>query len=960
LKRLLLLASAALAGASGLGLEVVLLSSAGLALGYARSAALGLAAFVAGWALGACASGSLRAHDARAVAAIGVLLAACSYPALRALLWLGDAVAGTFVSQAAALALIALIAALQGAFLPVLARALARIDPRPRDVSLLLACNLAGAVAGAYSIGDLAVGSRGRGVAAACAGCSALGAAFLARIALRGSIEIASRTAAAAGAPSLAPTGASVADRSVLTPLRAGWIVGVTTAWLIGLEWIGLRLGVLWLSGMQPALTAVLCASLVALALGAAAIPRVVPRGERGVVPALCLCALGAAWPVHAATAMRALGSWLRAGDASSAGDPLAWQAALERAPALARACVLVGPSLIAFGGVVPVLHRALSGESGERLGRLYLHEAWGALIGAPLAHFVLVPKLGLAGAAAASMVAGACALAATYRASPRASVAALIAITALAWWTARRVDPALDAPPLAQPAFTLRSFREDREFAVAVVDDGIAGERTLLTDGFRAAGTGAEYRYMRVLGHLPVLLHAAPRRAAVLALGTGTTVGAVSLHREVEHIDVLEISAAVVDAAGWFTEKNRGVLADVHAGDEAARSSRQRVRVLLGDGRFTLASHPGEYDVITMEPLLPDSPFAVYLYTREFYARARRALAPGGLVCQWVPPHALEPATFDAVLDAFARSFQWSSVWLFGTQVILVGAERAPELDARRFEGMSDDLRSALVELGIATPRGLLARLSSVGGLAPERSRDLTDPERSRELTDPERSRELTDDDPWIAYRPRRRGVALLADLPANLRAVRARESDPPPSWLAAAGPGAGVTLAGVRTLHLASEAHAREEARTRGAQIQPSPGDPDCAASLARARKLCPEDPELLELEREIRFLDALRRGVSALSADRSPNGARAALPDLVTATELRAERADVHLYTAAALSLLDSPAATKALDAALERCPRIAETSEGRRARALGLADALWQRAQSRAGEAADGAR
>ena len=120
----------------------------------------------------------------------------------------------------------------------------------------------------------------------------------------------------------------------------------------------------------------------------------------------------------------------------------------------------------------------------------------------------------------------------------------------------------------------------------------------------------------------------------------------------------MLEISPAVVGAAGWFAEKNRGVLGDAGTG---SASSPQRVRVLLGDGRFTLASHPGEYDVIAMEPLLPDSPFAVYLYTREFYARCQRALAPGGLVCQWVPPHALEPATFEAVLDAFARSFTWS-----------------------------------------------------------------------------------------------------------------------------------------------------------------------------------------------------------------------------------------------------------------------------------------------------------
>jgi spermidine synthase len=423
----------------------------------------------------------------------------------------------------------------------------------------------------------------------------------------------------------------------------------------------------------------------------------------------------------------------------------------------------------------------------------------------------------------------------------------------------------------------------------------------------------------------------------AVLALGTGTTLGSVALHPEVERIDVLEISPAVVDAAPWFEAKNRGVLKDRDRSPAGAR----RVRVLLGDGRYTLARHPSDYDVITMEPLLPDSPFAVYLYTREFYARARAALAPGGLVCQWVPPHALEPQTFAAVLDAFSASFDWSSVWLFGTQVILLGGERQPVLDPARFTAADPELERALADLGIGTPSGLLARFvaeSSPGSSSPPSS-----------ISAGDSARALTDADPWIAYRPRRRGAVLLGDLPANLRALREREGAPPASWLAAAGPDGSKLLAGVRALHAAREAHAREEARLRGAAAESAAGDPQLAPALARARALCAADPELGELEREIQFLSALRRGIAALSADRSRAGAEAALPDLLQAAELRRERCDVHLYMATALSRMGSPAAPKALEAALARSPRAAWTAEGRRARDLGLADDLWQRAE-----------
>ncbi len=425
-------------------------------------------------------------------------------------------------------------------------------------------------------------------------------------------------------------------------------------------------------------------ASLVALALGALLLPRVLPRDARGVAFALALASLGLAWPFVAP----------RFVPAGANGE---WET-------FVGACVLVGPPLVGLGALVPLVHRCVDGPRGALLGRLLLHEIWGIGLGLPLAHLVIVPRFGLEGALGwCALLAIACAavLVPLRHAHFAAVGAVFLSLPALAC-AFFATAPARQSPPYAEPALQLLSLREDRDFAVAVVDDGLRGERTLLTDGFRAAGTGDDYRYMRVLGHLPVLLHPKPERVAVLALGTGTTLGAVALHPDVQHIDVLEISRAVVAAAPFFEATNHGVL----GGSDA------RVVVRLGDGRRTLADRTGEYDVVTMEPLLPDAPFGVYLYTREFYAHAARALRPGGILCQWVPPHALEPATFEAVLDAFARGFAWSGVWLAGTQVVLVGSSSAPRLDARRFEG-PEALRAALRDTGLADAAGV-ARATS------------------------------------------------------------------------------------------------------------------------------------------------------------------------------------------------------------------------------------------------------
>ena len=844
--------AAALAGASGIALEILLVDCAGLAIGHGPSAALGLAVFLAAWALGAHRAGRSRRDPSRDLLVAGLAAAVASWPSVRLVLWAGGAAPSGPVAVAATVAAIAGVGFLQGAFLAPLARSAGG------EVGWLLAANLAGATAGAYGIAGAVVGAHGRLAAALCAGAAAIAAGIVG--------GLAARAEPVAG------------DASAREPTRISWraaaaIVALATAWIASLEWIGLRLGVLWLGGMQPALRSVIVASLLALALGAALVPRIVPRGDAGVLATLLLAALGGVWPFLGA---RAIGQ-------RDAGD-------------LAKALLLVGPALLPLGGLVPVLHRALPEESGLRLGRLLLHESWGALLGLPLVHLVLVPRFGLGGALALLEIAGIAAVLCLARAMPRAALAGALLPAALAVWAWNRPPPALASPPLANPALAVRSFAEDRDFAVTVVDDGLIGERTLLTDGFRAAGTGRDYRYMRVLGHLPILLAPRPRRVAVLALGTGTTLGAVSLHEEVERIDVLEISRAVVDAAPWFVEKNRGALAG------------GRTRVILGDGRAALARSPGAYDVITMEPLLPDSPFGVYLYTREFYARARAALAPGGLLCQWVPPHALEPASFAAVLDAFATAFPWSSVWVSGTQVILVGGEGEPALDPRRFPA-AGPLAESLAELGLATPAGVTAR--RVGDGARFRGGD----------------RPLTDADPWIVHRPRRRGAVLMGDLPENLAFLRRRAGGEPSA------------------IREAREAHARAEARLRGYAASPSDA-PDLEESIERARRRGPGDPDLVDLEDEIRFLAELRAGVSLLGTDRTREGAALALPHLLNAASWRRERGDVHLYAAAAFERLgEEPAARAAVAKALAICPGIAGTKEGARARELGISDRTW---------------
>ncbi|MCY3002043.1 MAG: hypothetical protein NTV21_09575 [Planctomycetota bacterium] len=858
-------AAAALAGAGGMGLQAVFLARAGLDAGQSSAAAYGPAAYVVGWALGASWAGRARAKPERAALfgaaalALGIALA----------VGMRVVVPPSFAPAMAWLALV-LVAVPSGVLLPVVVRSHAAQRENAR-LSSIYTANLLGALVGAWAIGFECVASGGRNLALAVASAASIVAFVLASRASSG-VEVREE----APADGKRPAGA----------VAAGVVVAATTLWMLGLEWICARVAVMWIGSESTHLTLVVALSLLALALGAA-VSRFVPKGSGALAAWLVLCATASLWPLFAA-------------------KTLAW--ALPQGDALTT-LVLVLPTLAPFGAVLPLLHANASGEAGARLGNLLGYEIGGALLAGPLLHAWFVPQWGIAGTL--GILCGCAALSAVVLLVPRRAwgslLASVVACAVLGVVAFRSPAPALASPKLVDPALNLLSFREDEHFSVAVVDDGVLGERTVLTDQFRAAGTGPDYRYMRALGNLPVLLHPAPKNVAVLALGTGTTLGAVSLHDRIERIHVLEISEAVVDAREWFRDVNRG-----------AFDATELVSVRLDDGRRTLARSEGLYDVVTMEPLLPDSPFGVYLYTPEFYATAKRALAPGGVLCQWIPPHALAPETFDALLHAFASSFAHADAWLFGTQIVLIGSERELAIDAARLESLRPECREALAELGLTDVDAIASRhVASLEGY-------------------PAPPRVLSDEDPWIAWRRKPQGLAVLEWLPQNLEKLEQLRSPLP--W----GGSKDAALASLREARIA-QAWAEVELRRR--TMTPEAARERSLLNLDAIPAAQRNDPEVRAFVDEVEFLFGLRSGIAALTG----GDALAALSALVRSAELRPERGDVHAYVALALwHGGNESAARKAAERAVKTCPRIAETPAGLRCLTLGLpADLLQQR-------------
>jgi len=229
---------------------------------------------------------------------------------------------------------------------------------------------------------------------------------------------------------------------------------------------------------------------------------------------------------------------------------------------AIAVALLLL-PSTLALGATFPLaLAAAADPESttGGNAARVYTANTVGAILGALVCGFALIPWLGLRVtflvAAIVSIVAGAILASAgrflsesalrqdAGRAQKRpfhaplrfgglaAGGAAIAAILLLPRWDqellasgAYKYAPYLQAGDLdtVLRAGTLEYYKEGAAATVSV--KRLTGVRSLAIDGKVDASDGADMLTQRLLGLLPVLLHGRARSLAVIGLGSGVTV---------------------------------------------------------------------------------------------------------------------------------------------------------------------------------------------------------------------------------------------------------------------------------------------------------------------------------------------------------------------------------------------------------------------------------------------------
>ena len=722
-------------GAAGLVYQVVWMRVLALHAGHTAAAvSTVLAAFMGGLALGAALAARVPERwtpraALRAYAGCEALIAAfaLALPGLMDLLTpllaaaYADGTGGArfaLVRLAVTLAVLAPPTVAMGATFPLAVRAAgATADGSPRpDAGALYAVNTLGAAAGAALAGFFLVprlGLRGSVWVAVTLNLAAAGAAlWLARA--PATLE---EPRPGLRASRARPAGAARPPSTMPLPAVAG-LLAVSGAAALAYEVVWTRLLALSIGPTTQAFGLMLAVFITGLGLGAALGTRLAHRVR---VPGFWLGLSQVAAALCALTAFRGLEATTLRVARLVAAVPSGFDALLV-SEAFAVGALLL-PMTVVLGLAFPLGLAAAGTESGARAGRMagviYAVNTVGAIAGSLAAGFLLMPWLGtratlLAAAALATLAGSTVALAAAPSARWRLAASLAGAAALAGGWLA----PTLNQPLISAGGYKYAGALGGSDLATLLeagsllyYGDGagatvtvrrLTGTTSLAIDGKVDASNGGDMLTQKLLAHLPLLLHHAPRTAAIIGLGSGVTLGAALTH-PLARVDTLEISPEVVEASAFFKAENLRALDD------------PRSRVIAGDGRTHLLLSRERYDVIVSEPSNPWMAGVASLFTREFFEAARARLAPGGLLCQWAHTYDISAADLRSIVATFGSVFPHGSMWLVGeADLLLVGGDAdvatlLPNVDRGWTRpGVKDDL----ARVGLTRPFALATLL--------------------------------------------------------------------------------------------------------------------------------------------------------------------------------------------------------------------------------------------------------
>lgn len=350
--------------------------------------------------------------------------------------------------------------------------------------------------------------------------------------------------------------------------------------------------------------------------------------------------------------------------------------AGLGRNIALAVAMLL--PATFFIGATFPLAVRILSrneNDAANASARVYSWNTLGAIAGAVIAGFVLIPILRYEGTVKLAvmvniLLALAVALAVPVRLSRLAGVAAASAILVLVAFRPAMPESFLRVSPLNDSrSGTIRYYDVGRSATVLMLErDGFF---FLRTNGLPEASTDMKgapptRHSQRLLAALPVI--ARPELEKMLVIGLGGGVVAEDIPASVREFDIIELEPKVVEANLEISaERNIDPLSD------------PRVQIVVNDARNAMRLMTRKYDAIVSQPSHPWTAGSSHLYTREFMSLAKSRLAEDGVFLQWMNLRFVTEDLLRSLSGTLLDVFPHVRAYQFDPNVVFFLASRSP-----------------------------------------------------------------------------------------------------------------------------------------------------------------------------------------------------------------------------------------------------------------------------------------
>jgi len=386
-----------------------------------------------------------------------------------------------------------------------------------------------------------------------------------------------------------------------------------------------------------------------------------------------------------------------------------------------AIAMLVMFPATFFAGMTLPVLTHALMrrGTGEKAIGVIYAANTLGAIVGVLLAVHLAMPLLGVKGVILTGAgIHVALGLSRLSKSSWRRPALALSLAMSVAAFGLICVFGRLDPMRVASGVYRFGIPIVSRDVRVTYLRDGKtatitlaegAGSVVIATNGKPDAGVQmgsgvptVDEPTMLLQAAIPLSLHPAAARVAVIGFGAGLTSHTLLASPRLERLDTIEIEPMMVEAA------RQGFSARIHEVFEDPRS-----HILYEDAKTFFAASREPYDLIVSEPSNPWVSGVATLFSDEFYDRIVHYLRPDGYFVQWVQIYETDISVVASVTKALSRHFGSYALYNLNDIDILIVASRATALPAPTAQPFEwPRMRAELERVGVQSVADLQSRL--------------------------------------------------------------------------------------------------------------------------------------------------------------------------------------------------------------------------------------------------------